>query len=36
MPKAKVPETPKERFELANMYLKNAKETLKKAEADEL
>ncbi len=31
MPKAKSPETPKERLELAKRYLENAKETLKKA-----
>ena len=31
MPKVKVPETPKERLELAKRYLENAKETLKKA-----
>ncbi len=34
MPKAKVPETPKERLELAKRYLRNAKETLKKAGVD--
>ncbi len=34
MPKIKAPETPKERFELAKRYLKNAKEILKKAGVD--
>jgi len=34
MPKVKVPETPKERLELAKRYLENAKETLKKAGVD--
>ncbi len=34
MPKVKVPETPKERLELAKRYLENAKEILKKAGID--
>jgi len=34
MPKVKVPETPKERLELAKRYLENAKEILKKAGVD--